>query len=729
MKKLAITLICSILASYCYGGDIFNLDFEVTKEQKPLTWHFSDDKKLTLDNKIAQHGINSILIQSSNQPSKTEYLYNIIPAKYQGKKITLSGFVKTENVSDGYAGLFMRVNPQIDFGNMEARGVSATTAWTKYQITLDLNSTEAESILIGGELTGNGKAWFDNLRLFVDGVPIKSALLKPVLPAKEDHQFDNGSHIVISKLNGQKIEKLELLGKMWGFLKYHHSTIAKGHVNWDYELFRILPIVLTTSDHAERDGVLLNWIESLGPVALCQQCKATAADAVLKPDINWINQFKLVPALKKRLQYIYDNRHQGIHYYIGTQNDVGNPIFRNENSYKGMPYPDDAFRLLALYRYWNIIHYYFPSKHLTDKDWNDVLKEYISIFINAKNKLEYEQAALRLITEIKDGHAQTNQLWAFQDWLGKNYPPVKVMFVRDKLVVTDYYNPKLKTPTGLQIGDVITKVNGVTITDIIKSRQLYYPASNQSARLIKLSFDILRSNAKSVELNYVREQQESTLTLELHQPQELNFAAWFSRDSGNKAFELLANNIGYINLKHVQQKDIEEIKKLLHNTKGIIIDLRHYPKSFDWHSLGSFFASKVTPFARFTTINTNNPGEVNFGEIDEIPQSSITYSGKLIVIVNEESQSAAEYYTMALRAGDNTTVIGHRTAGADGNVSRFSLPGGITTAITGIGVYYPDGSQTQRIGIIPDIEVQPTIAGIKARRDELLERAITLIGL
>jgi C-terminal processing protease CtpA/Prc len=82
---------------------------------------------------------------------------------------------------------------------------------------------------------------------------------------------------------------------------------------------------------------------------------------------------------------------------------------------------------------------------------------------------------------------------------------------------------------------------------------------------------------------------------------------------------------------------------------------------------------------------------------------------------------------MSLRSGNRATVIGSQTAGADGNVSRFSLPGGLTTAFSGIGVYYPDGKETQRVGIVPDIEVKPTIKGIQEGRDELLERAISVL--
>lgn len=59
-----------------------------------------------------------------------------------------------------------------------------------------------------------------------------------------------------------------------------------------------------------------------------------------------------------------------------------------------MTYPDDGFRLLSLYRYWNMVNYFFPNKYITDKKWNDVLKEHLPKFINTKNELDYEVAAL-----------------------------------------------------------------------------------------------------------------------------------------------------------------------------------------------------------------------------------------------------------------------------------------------------------------------------------------------
>jgi C-terminal processing protease CtpA/Prc len=95
-----------------------------------------------------------------------------------------------------------------------------------------------------------------------------------------------------------------------------------------------------------------------------------------------------------------------------------------------------------------------------------------------------------------------------------------------------------------------------------------------------------------------------------------------------------------------------------------------------------------------------------------------------VILVDEITQSSAEYTTMAFRSSPRATVIGSTTAGADGNVSAIALPGGLRSMISGISVFYPDKKPTQRVGMIPNREVKQTIAGIRAGRDEVLEAAI-----
>ena len=82
---------------------------------------------------------------------------------------------------------------------------------------------------------------------------------------------------------------------------------------------------------------------------------------------------------------------------------------------------------------------------------------------------------------------------------------------------------------------------------------------------------------------------------------------------------------------------------------------------------------------------------------------------------------------MSLRTGDNVTVLGSNSIGADGNIAYLPLLNDHEITFTSLGVYTPEMGQTQRIGLAPDIEVHPTVEGIKEGRDELMEAAIAYI--
>ena len=104
------------------------------------------------------------------------------------------------------------------------------------------------------------------------------------------------------------------------------------------------------------------------------------------------------------------------------------------------------------------------------------------------------------------------------------------------------------------------------------------------------------------------------------------------------------------------------------------------------------------------------------------------YKGKVIFIINENVQSTYEYTLMELRAANKINLVGSNTAGADGEAISFLIQNNFLTYFTDDAIFNPDGSQTQRIGIKPDIYITPTIKGIRENRDEVLERAIEYIN-
>ncbi|WP_299523474.1 S41 family peptidase [Winogradskyella sp.] len=730
MKKNQLCLLFVFVSFFITAQSNHNFDFEILDGDKSKDWTFFGDgnHKIDFDKIIAKNGSISGSIKSTNNGNGFKALSYSIPADFGGKKIKLSGYLKVENVN-GWAGLWLRIDPNVGFDNMQSKKIDGTNDWKKYEIELDYNN-KAKTIVFGGLLVGSGKIWVDNFTITVDGKPLSEAPERELSKAQKDKEFDAGSDISITDLNDSKIKDLTLLGQIWGFLKYYHPEIGKGNYNWDYELFRMLPAYLNSKSNSERNSVLLAWINKYGDIKPCKSCKDIAEDAFLKPDFSWMADKSISRELQEKLQYIQKNRHQGTHYYIEMSPYVGNPDFVSEEQYADMPYPDDGFRLLSVYRYWNMINYFFPYKHLMDKDWNSCLSEYIPEFLNAKNELEYELAALKMIGDIKDTHAN---LWGgnnkIQEQRGEFRSPVHVKFVEDQLIVDALFEDEKSKNSGLNVGDIITHINDKSVDDIVKDIYDFYPASNQPTRLRDISFDILRSTQNTSDLKIISNGKPKHITLNLYNPKDIEgYYRWYKRESEGKSYKMLDNNIGYITLKNIKQEDVDEIRKVFKDTKGIIIDIRNYPSAFMPFNLGTFLTSKSSEFVKFTNGSVDYPGEFTFGKTLSVPSKGKTYKGKVIVLVNEISQSQAEYTTMAFRAGDNVTVVGSTTAGADGNVSTIFLPGGLRTMISGIGVYYPDGTETQRVGIVPDIEVKPTIEGVKNGRDELMEKAIDIIN-
>jgi hypothetical protein len=105
------------------------------------------------------------------------------------------------------------------------------------------------------------------------------------------------------------------------------------------------------------------------------------------------------------------------------------------------------------------------------------------------------------------------------------------------------------------------------------------------------------------------------------------------------------------------------------------------------------------------------------------------YSGKIGILFNEETQSLSESTVMILEQHPKAIKIGSQTSGADGDISNIYLPGNLQVWFTGLGWYYPDFRQTQRVGIKPDVEVRPTINGVREGKDEVLEKALNVLNL
>ncbi|MEE6129012.1 S41 family peptidase [Chryseobacterium arthrosphaerae] len=724
MKKNIIAFL--MLLPFVYQGQskVDNLSFESVENNLPKSWSIIGDSPATIsiDNKEKQDGQYSVLAQSAEK-GMTGLMYTL-PENYAGKKITISGYIKTENLTDGFAGIWMRIDPKVGFDNMQSKNIKGTTPWTKYETTLTLSPENSKKIVVGTLFTGKGKAWFDNIRITIDGKDIQeaAAFQKKQVNADLDLEFDKGSKISSIDTGKKNLENLKNLGLIWGYLKYYHPSVAEGKYNWDYELFRILPKINAASSK-QRDQILTEWIKSLGTFQT-EKFTFDTKNVKITPDLNWITNSGFSKELSDLLLQIKDAKRPKANYYVDFYDGVGNPDFSNEKPYENDAYPDAGFRLLSLYKYWNIIQYYFPYKNLIKEDWKEVLPEFIPKFADAKNETDYTLAALEIIAGIHDTHAN---IWGsnkvLDKYFGARHVPVKLTFAENKAVVSSYINDQLGKESGLQTGDIITEINGRPVDPIVKELLKISPASNYPTQLRDIAKKLLRSNSETMNIKISRNGKTESLTVKTFEPKELNI-----KKEQKDFFKMLDNQTGYFYMGSADGKKLSESFSQLKNTKGIVIDLRSYPSDFVVFSMGKLLKKDSSDFVKFTQTTNQMPGLFTFTPNLGVEGSGAEhYKGKIAILINETTQSSAEYHTMAFRTAPNSKVFGSTTAGADGNVSRILLPGNISTMISGIGIYYPDGTETQRIGIVPDVEIKPTVEGIKNGKDEVLDKALAWI--
>jgi len=536
-------------------------------------------------------------------------------------------------------------------------------------------------------------------------------------------------------LHDDKAKQLAHLGRVWGFLKYHLPEATSGKVDMDKAFFQVLPKVLAAPHRDAALIVISNWVDELRTdTTACANCSVPDISETIyhEPEYGPLFDGSLPARLQYQLNAIksssYRNK-KGKNHYVHAAPHIMNPVFANEREYAATPYPDAGLRLLSLFRYWNMVQYYCPNRHLA-QNWDRALTDLIPDFCTAADTLDYQLACLKMITRINDTHGAfiVNDN-AVERQKGNYVTAVSAQFIKDKLVVTGYLKDTAGVRDVIKPGDIIEQIDGVSIMDLIRRYINYTPASCYEEKLYRMAYGtgfLLRGSKQSVLLTIQRSGNNITVSVPCIAATKDVIRRQHGLDNG---YHMLSDNIGYVYPALLTEKDLDVIKDSFAHTKGLIVDMRCYPAVFMPFTWGEWLKEEKTPFVKFARMDARVPGRfVTDKPVSNGGGKHNHYKGKLVIIVNGITQSSAEYQTMALQSRPGTVVIGSHTSGADGDVSEIVLPGGIHTYISGLGVLYPDGTETQGKGVRIDKEIYPTIQGISEGKDELLEEAKNIIN-
>ena len=160
--------------------------------------------------------------------------------------------------------------------------------------------------------------------------------------------------------------------------------------------------------------------------------------------------------------------------------------------------------------------------------------------------------------------------------------------------------------------------------------------------------------------------------------------------------------------------------------RAVILDLRGYMNNAAFEFLAHFI-SHALPTPRFRAPIVAIRGLGGFQDWGwTLWPAAPQLGARLIVLAEARAVSATETLLQMIHDNHLATIVGEPTAGTNGDVNSFLVPGGFTVRFTGLRTSAPDDSTIQGKGIQPDRVVHPTIEGIRAGQDEVLAAAISL---
>ncbi|WP_341711835.1 S41 family peptidase [Erythrobacter sp.] len=681
----------------------------------------SDPSKVTFDTEIKRNGNQSLRIDSTANEDRRIWIDFSFPHDRRKGEVEFAFYLRADTAA-------MPVNlvsmTRGRSGEQDIRrfpiDLKSSGSWVRAQAKVPVDVMDMQ-VVVGIEASGEGRLWVDDFSITLGGEPFG------LDPRRNwgTSRFAAGSGIALDSLTPRQSADVAVLAKVWGFLKYHHPAGQSGTRNWDDEFLALLGPVLVSGSEHERDQLILEWLRSLGEVPECTDCATPSVDPMLKaPDPQSLWHDVASPELRQALAWVYDNRARLPHQVFAYRYSVGQAHFSNELAYRDMDPDDDGFRLLAVARYWNMVRYWFPYRDLIDEPWEPVLEDALRDVVRGEGREAYIGAIRRLIARVDDTHALMYTDYAMVPPAGACFPQPHIRYVEGVPLIVETGGAEQ-----VMVGDRLAIVDGTPVTQIETEARPYYASSNSASFYRDLGRNLLRGECGSIAMEIERGGQKIAVEL----PREDQ--GWRpdggrrdtpSRGRPGPALQWLDDNVLYVSLEALEMADLEKMKERLGTARAAIFDLRGYSGRVSVHSLLAKLSPEPVSFAGFTVPNMETPGEFVWEPLRplDLEHDPALFAGPIAILADETVQSASEYATMGLQSIPGSFVVGSTTAGADGNVAQFSLPGGLFTAFSGIGVFYPDKTPTQQVGIRIDYPVHPTIEGVRTGGDEQLDVAI-----
>ncbi len=410
------------------------------------------------------------------------------------------------------------------------------------------------------------------------------------------------------------------------------------------------------------------------------------------------------------------------------------PSPQPDRAYAETRYPSTEYRILAACKIWGVFHYYFAYRDLMDEDWDDLLPVFLPKFIAAKDAREYNLTVAEMITHVADSHASV-QSEELSDYFGRAPVGLRLRLLDKKPVIVEILDDQAKK-AGVQVGDIVTAVDGENMARRINGQAHYIASSTRQWLGYRVMQRVLNGPEGSIAALTIEGQDGDTKQVTLKR--STSYSAALRTQRTGDIVKLLAGNIGYVDLDRLAPGQVDSMFEKFRDTKAIVFDMRGYPHGTAWPIAPRLTDRQDVPAAIVTGPLSLTPdvprgkaltSNASYFFVQRLPAASgWIYKGKTVMLIDERTMSQAEHTGLFLEAANKTEFIGTPSAGADGDVSSFVVPGGIVIGFSGHDIRLANGGKLQRVGLQPAVTVQPTIDGIRSGHDEVLEKAIEYLS-
>jgi len=430
----------------------------------------------------------------------------------------------------------------------------------------------------------------------------------------------------------------------------------------------------------------------------------------------------------------------------GSSRISSNTIASNtiaSNAWTNAHYPIMGARLLSVFKMWGTLRAFHAYNDLRDENIDDALVRFIPHVESATDAYSYSSVMLEYATTMNDAQAEMSSP-AISQHLGAAAAPFATRWIEGRAIVTQVAADDAGRATGLLVGDEITAADGYPMAAYVNEHRKYGPASNEWTGH-RNTTQLIPRGVPGNGIFKVRDanNRERTATIQ----RDASYLNRFSNSerATTSVFREFPGRIGYIDMDRATAEQVDSAFQILGASRALILDTRGRGMPNASATMTPAMRAVIRRVAALPnavidkqTIRMASepcaPSESRLPsaacvlerrQLDDImsADSVSRFKGRVVVLIDERTQGAMEQFGLGVEGVANPVFIGSPSAGAAGVLTSMKLPGFISLLFSGSELRHADGRQLQRVGLTPQVDVAPTVKGVRAGIDEVLARA------